>query len=168
MKVDIQTQAEINATVERCIEVVKAKWGSKVAGRMPKIEYNLKGKVAGYAYTRQNKIQLHPEFLSKYKDDYISQTVVHEYAHLAAYRLNPKGAIHGDTFMSMMRLLGAREEIYHFYSKEGINHHWKCDHGVSMMLGVTQHKRALKHIKNHNGQSGYNRRECRCDTYRPV
>ena len=168
MKVDIKTQDEINATVERCIEIVKAKWGSKVAGKMPRIEYTLKGKVAGYAYTHRNKIDLHPEFLSKYKDDYISQTVVHEYAHLAAYRLNPRGAIHGDTFMSMMRLLGAREEIYHFYSQEGINHHWKCDHGVSMMLGVIQHKRALKHMKSHNGKSGYNRRECRCDTYRPV
>lgn len=168
MKVDVNTQAEVNETVERCIDIVKDKWGSKVAGRMPEIKYSLKGTVAGYAHTRKNIIELHPVFLNKYKDAYISQTVVHEYAHLAAYRLNPKGASHGDTFMSMMRLLGAREDKYHYYLKEGITHEWKCDHGVVMILGPVQQKKALKHLDAQKVRSLYNRRECNCGTYRPV
>ncbi|MDP6035916.1 MAG: SprT-like domain-containing protein [Verrucomicrobiota bacterium] len=82
----------------------------------PDISFDLRGMAAGQANYRENKIRLNRELLEKYENDFIEQTVPHEYAHLVAYqkfggRIRP----HGKEWRSVMQALGAEPRRTHNY-----------------------------------------------------
>ncbi len=82
----------------------------------PEIFFDLRGMAAGQANYRENKIRLNRELLEKYENDFIEQTVPHEYAHLVAYqkfggRIRP----HGKEWRSVMQALGAEPRRTHNY-----------------------------------------------------
>ena len=51
---------------------------------LPRLTWDLKGTVGGQAYLNQNMIRINQEALKKYKENYIKQTIGHEFAHLVA------------------------------------------------------------------------------------
>ena len=63
----------------------------------PEIAFDLRGRAAGQANYQKDKIRFNRDLLEKYTDEFVSQTVPHEFAHLVAYtkfgrRIRPHGA----------------------------------------------------------------------------
>ena len=48
----------------------------------PEIAFDLKGQAAGQANYLKNKIRFNRDLLEKFTDEFVSQTVPHEFAHL--------------------------------------------------------------------------------------
>jgi SprT protein len=84
------------------------------------IQYGLTGAAnAGLAYTRYNMIKLHEEFLLKYQNEYIIDTVGHEVAHiLTAHRFGHDVKHHGKEWKFIMAVLGLTPTRTHDYVSE--------------------------------------------------
>ncbi len=169
MSINQENLIKIEDTINRCRAVVAEKYGDKIAGDFPQIEWTLRGKTAGRAWGGLNRIALHKKFLEHYGDEYINRTVVHEYAHLVQRRLDPYSQAHGSLWKSIMRLLGADTSRCHSYDTGLVVKQTKyvCDHGQVMNLGPVQNKRAVNYFKKH-GTYGYYNRNCKCQTYKPA
>mgnify|MGYP003139906141 CR=1 FL=1 len=72
---------KVNQRIDELDEMTTRKWGS---GAVPEVslDYGLKGHVGGRANYLKEEIQINYYLLDKYEDDYIHQTIGHEYAHL--------------------------------------------------------------------------------------
>lgn len=90
--------------------------------KIPPIEisYGLTGaSIAGLAYTQLNIIKLHKEFLLKYQDEYIIDTVGHEVAHILTYHHFGKDVKdHGKEWKYIMMLLGLTPTRTHQYESQ--------------------------------------------------
>lgn len=90
------------------------------------IDYDLDGFNGGEADYINQRIRLHPVFLRNHTEDYIEQTVVHEFAHIANDILFPEDLsactgnrkAHGKNWKHLMEVLGAKPRIGHHYNVE--------------------------------------------------
>ena len=74
-------EQEIKERLNNLEEIALSEWDyDRVT---PRLTFDLRGQVGGRAYLQENRIQINPEALTKYKDHYIKQTIGHEYAHRA-------------------------------------------------------------------------------------
>ena len=81
---------------------------------LPTLTWDLRGTVGGQAYLNQNMIRINQEALKKYKDNYIKQTIGHEFAHLVAYKsLRHRG--HGRSWAKVMRSFDLFPDRCHDY-----------------------------------------------------
>ena len=84
---------------------------------IPEVLFDLRGQAAGQANYRANRLRFNYELLKSYKDEFVGQTVPHEFAHLVAYRIfgnciKP----HGAEWKSVMVELGAPPTRTHNYA----------------------------------------------------
>ena len=82
----------------------------------PEVSFDLRGQAAGQANYPKNKIRFNRDLLEKYTDEFVSQTVPHEFAHLVAYskfgrRIRP----HGVEWKSVMVALGVKPVRTHSF-----------------------------------------------------
>lgn len=107
---------------------------------LPKLEFNLKGIVAGNANVTRNIIRLHPAFYLKYGDIY-KQTILHECCHLFSDIRFGQETGHGPLWKQTMREMGAvRLSRCHSYDTSGLRNAktryvWKCHCGE--MISIT-------------------------------
>ncbi len=70
---------------------------------MPSISFDLSGTTAGKAYWRLNHIQLNGVLLAENQQDFMQDTIPHEFAHLVTRRLYPRASSHGKEWSYIMR-----------------------------------------------------------------
>ena len=124
----------------------------------PKIEYGLRGAVAGRA-RGGDLIKLHEVFLDKYKEEYINDTVLHELAHCLAYQFGDYMG-HGAAWKSMVRAIGGIPKRYHNYDIDLVQKRTRftCSNsGEQVILGPRQSKWQVsgKRKYNHKGCAGF-------------
>lgn len=126
------TEADITRTVKdeiksklcECIKVANQEFNSYF--QMPTLEYTLNGVTAGQANSSVNLIQINPTLLLENIEDYIAQTISHEFAHIVTDSIFPTGHFnknkvtkrvphHGSGWKYVMNILGAKPMIYHNY-----------------------------------------------------
>ena len=86
----------------------------------PEVVFDLRGQAAGQANYLKNKIRFNRDLLEKFTDEFVSQTVPHEFAHLVAYakfgrRIKP----HGSEWQSVMVALGVKPVRTHNFEVIG-------------------------------------------------
>ena len=84
----------------------------------PKILYRLRGcECAGLANFNDWTVDFNPCLLTRYEDEYLTQTVAHEIAHFVAVTAAKTTAIfmHGQEWQHSMRCFGLKPKINHTY-----------------------------------------------------
>jgi SprT protein len=152
MKVSIALQDRIEKELARLVSVARFMYGRDF--KMPKVLYNVKGTVAGYANVASNTVRFNPVLLNENVDAFIARTVPHEFAHIVDYVLNPgnfsryrkKRSVHGPSWKSIMRDFGCDPSRCHSYDvsnakqKRTAEYVWTCSHcGNKMTLGPKRH-----------------------------
>ncbi len=161
MKIPPDIKKRVDAKVEHFLHLAEHNCGIRLL--TPQIEYNLRGRTAGQAWPRLNKIRINPVLLLENLDTYIDdRTLGHEIAHLAARKIDPCGRSHGRTWQGVMRAFKLDPERCHSYDVTNSQTRkrelfvWECGHGVKMHLGPTQHKKMTD-------KSRYSLRSHNCD-----
>jgi len=118
----------------------------------PEIAFDLRGQAAGQANYPKNKIRFNRDLLEKYTDEFVSQTVPHEFAHLVAYtkfgrRIKP----HGAEWQSVMVALGVKPDRTHSFevmpSRRLKRFLYKCNcPGLLHELSTIRHNRIQRGI----------------------
>jgi len=81
------------------------------------VTFDLRGQAAGQARYRDGRIRLNRELLMRYPDDFIGQTIPHEFAHLVTHRLyGSKVRPHGKEWRQVVERLGGKPERTHRYA----------------------------------------------------
>lgn len=105
---------QLRQRVEQRIEECKQKTGVHVDVA---IEYNVKGRYAGWAWhgsNGQHRVRFNADMLLAHTDQFIFDTVAHEYAHIAAFeKYGHKIKPHGNEWKHMMRSIGAEPKRCH-------------------------------------------------------
>lgn len=96
----------VNAKINQLREKVKEIFGIEIAEI--EIRYDVKGRVAGYAYTAITNpyIRLNGQLLDKYNDEFINDTVVHEFTHIATNLIFNMNCGHNKNFYYVGEKLG--------------------------------------------------------------
>lgn len=117
----------VNTKISWCQDQIFDFYGVNV--EVEQIDYDLNGLDAGQADYINRRIRLHPVFLQNNTKEYIEQTVVHEFAHIANDVLFPEDLssctgnrkAHGKNWKYLMEFLGAKPTVKHRYSLEHIH-----------------------------------------------
>ena len=125
--IDQKLKQLVDDKIVECQDKILALYGKYVS--VHDIVYDLDGTTGGLAdYTRKT-IHLNPTFLKNHTTEYINQTVVHEFAHLANDILFPhdlslakgKRKSHGLNWKMLMTKLGVKPLIHHHYNIEHVH-----------------------------------------------
>jgi SprT protein len=123
-----------------------------VAFPAPTLRFDLRGKTAGQARTRDGRaceIRYNLALLARHPEDFLARTVPHETAHLVAFRLcGPRVKPHGHEWEAIMRLFGAEPSRCHNYDIAGLQTRrlrrfaYRCDCRSHQLTSI-RHKRIL-------------------------
>lgn len=140
-------QALVRRHVGHCVERLTELHRFR-PGRLD-IGFNLGGRSAGVFEFRGGicAIRLHPQILARDFYSGLKETVPHEVAHFAAYRMYGRSIKpHGPEWRSLMADLGAEPKVKHFFDLDGISvrqqrrFEYRCDCS-SHYLSTTRHNR---------------------------
>lgn len=106
------------AAVVRAWGTLVRQYGKREMGTIPTIVINRRLKTtAGRAWLRDNKIDISERLMLDFPREIIMQTIPHEVAHVAAFRLFNyglnRGESHGEPWQYIMTDLGLNPDIYH-------------------------------------------------------
>lgn len=80
------------------------------------VVYDITGRLGGEALTVSRVIRLNPAYLNAYTDDYITNIVAHEWAHIVnEYLHGPLVKAHGNEWRAIMEKLGLVPDRCHSY-----------------------------------------------------
>ncbi len=173
LRVPQEIKDRVDAEINRCIKVAENTFGKTF--RFPKVDYDVRGKTAGYAYDDQYRVSFNSVLLMENLDTFIDGrsgrgTVTHEVAHLIDGIVYPqtrsswrrKRSVHGPTWKRIMRLLGATPSRCHSYDttnstvRRKAKHVYTCNScGNQMKLGPVRHKKQQHGSNNFNQQTVY-------------
>ncbi|NQD95176.1 SprT family zinc-dependent metalloprotease [Pseudomonas sp. CrR25] len=93
---------QIHARVEACYRQAEAFFQQRFT--RPEVSFKLRGQKAGVAHLTENKLRFNPQLYRENRDDFLTQTVAHEVAHLVAHQLfGVKIQPHGEEWQLIMR-----------------------------------------------------------------
>ena len=165
MHVPVHVKEKVEQTLRKCIKLAESHYGTKF--KFPEVNYNLTGTVAGRAMTNTWTVDFNSVLLMENIETFIQRTVIHEMAHLIDFKLHPenfdggitigrngryrrgKRDVHGVTWQSIMRLLGADASRCHSYDvsnakKNVTEHEWHCKTcNAVMKLGPKRHNNMM-------------------------
>lgn len=101
--IPIELLQEMNTTLEDMRSIINTKYGIDIN---PIVSFDLRGKVAGQAIYRYNKIRLNLDLLLKYKSTFIAEVLPHEYGHLVVREKYGDVQSHGIEFYHIGGVLG--------------------------------------------------------------
>lgn len=144
-----QQLEELKERVEQvltdCITLAEKHYGRQF--KRPTVLYDLTGTIAGTAWWMYWRIRLHPGLLLEHTEEFIMETVPHEFAHLVADELYPaeykgtsqKREIHGPRWREVMAVLGAEPTRTHTYdmeewAKPKTKYEYGCPHCNNMVV----------------------------------
>ena len=119
-----EVKSEIKAKITDCIKTAQLRFNRIFY--MPTLEYNIHGRVAATAFSSSNLIRINPTLLLQNREDFVAQTIPHEFAHIVADTVYPNGHVdttkrvkriphHGTGWRAVMELFGIPPKIYHNY-----------------------------------------------------
>lgn len=123
MNVSTELKQQVETTVMNTVAKIEQLYKTKFSVPV-QIKYDIdSARLGGQANANGFFIRLNPAFLTKYKDEYIKQTVVHEVAHLGChqvYHIDNGMHInaHGPEWKNMMVRLGADPSRCHTYQAD--------------------------------------------------
>lgn len=142
----------VQAEVDRCINIAYQRYGDRI--KSPKIQYKVRGRVAGKAMYSQNIVDFNATLLMENLDDFIGDTVPHEVAHIIDFQVNgiqmsgSKRIHHGRTWKNIMRMLGVDPLRCHSYDvsnstvRRKAKFDYKCSYcGHILEVGPTVHRK---------------------------
>ncbi len=160
LRVPQEIKDRVDAEISRCIKVAEETFGKTF--RIPKVDYDVRGRIAGLAYDNTYRVSFNSVLLMENLDTFIDGrtgrgTVTHEVAHLIDGIVYPqtrrsgwgrKRSIHGPTWKRIMRILGATPSRCHSYDtsnstvRRKTKHVYSCNScGEQMKLGPVRHKK---------------------------
>jgi SprT protein len=88
------------------------------------VRFDLRGKTAGMVKFQRGKadyvVRYNPRLLAENRDDFLTQTVPHEVAHVVTNHLfGPRSKPHGAQWQAVMRFFGAEPKRCHGYDVSG-------------------------------------------------
>lgn len=118
---------KVSKRIDELQKVAKARFGKTVPN--VEITYDINAiRLAGMAvtnpFTGKFQIRLHPAALLTYGDDYIEDTVVHEFAHLVQQQNYPRSQAHGKEWKGVMIAFGKDPKRCHTMDLEFANNHY--------------------------------------------
>lgn len=154
----------VSAKLKWCQDEILKTFGRYV--KINTVDYDLNGLNGGEADYINKRIRLHPVFLRNHTEEYIEQTVVHEFAHLANDVLFPQDLsectgnrkAHGKNWKNLMIALGAKPLIHHRYSVEHINAKRKYRHYMctcceqDVKVSQIRHRRIMEGTQYYHGK----------------
>jgi SprT protein len=99
-------QQLIDAT-EKYIEMANELFGTQI--EIPTISFDLKGRTAGTANGRLNRIRYNLYIAQDNFEAFVERTVPHEVAHIVVHHVYPNASAHGREWKGVMRTLGVRD-----------------------------------------------------------
>ena len=118
----------------------------------PDIRFDLRGKTAGQARTRDGRtfeIRYNIALLARHGDELLARTVPHEAAHVVAFCLyGTRVRPHGREWQAIMRLFGAEPSRCHDYDVQGLQtraltrYSYRCSCRTHELTSI-RHKRVL-------------------------
>lgn len=129
----------------------------------PTIDYNLSGRIAGTAKISENKITLNSYLLAENKDNFINDTVVHEYIHLVQYKVYKSTRInkvkpHGHEFYLVAEKMKVNVNRCHSFEtipgRKTTKYSYPLNCGCNIKVGKKIHDRiqCFKNANNFNGE----------------
>ncbi len=102
-------------------------------------------------------IEVHEKALEFYNDQYIDQTIVHEFCHIMQFTNYPRSKAHGREFKNLMRFFGVPELRCHEYDlrqfkparkprKPAMKFQYNCKCGYAHMVGKKKHTNMMSGI----------------------
>lgn len=115
-----ELRRRVEGKVEDCIEIAENYWEQKF--KMPEIRYDVKNSYGGIAHPSFNLIRFNLILLVEFTDQFLEDTVPHEFAHLVVPQVfkAPEGKRlmpHGREWIEVMRILGAPAKLTHTYTR---------------------------------------------------
>ncbi len=84
---------------------------------LPQLRFDLRGLTAGLSYPERNLIRFNLDILLANPEDFISETVPHEIAHLLTWTISGLGAKpHGSEWKAIMADMGLNPVVCHTYA----------------------------------------------------
>ncbi len=122
---------------------------------LPQLRFDLRGLTAGLAYPKRNLIRLNLDLLRANVEDFISETIPHEIAHLLNWTINGLGAKpHGPEWQAIMASMGLKPVVCHAYAASRVRErirkvfYYACDcAGDNHTFTSIRHKRAVAGVK---------------------
>jgi SprT protein len=114
LQVPTALRAEVKAKVADAIRLARQIYRRHFD--MPRISYGVRGAVAGKASLSEWEVKLNATLLKENAQEMVSDTVVHEVAHLVTRAMHGRAvASHGDEWKSVMRSLGVNPSRTHSF-----------------------------------------------------
>lgn len=111
-------ELQVRQKISQLSKIAVEKYGMKYF-LIPEIKFTKKGTAAGTAYITKNVINFNPVLLQENPEQFIKQTVTHEFAHILAYRVfDDRG--HGKDWKRVMVQLGAEPKRCHNYDVSSV------------------------------------------------
>lgn len=106
------------ALQQRCVDrIVECHQILPTKMRTPTLSFDLRGTTAGQAFPGKHHIRLNGQLLNENVEEFIEQTVGHEWAHLVAIHLHgPKIRAHGPEWKNVMVKMGLDPARCHTYN----------------------------------------------------
>ena len=106
---------------------VKARTHYKKDFQVNTICLDLESDIAGLAYPEEPLIRLNPVYLVENTEEFLHDTVAHEYAHRIAYELyGPKISEHGLEWKGVMAVFGVKPNVTSSYDDKTIRKHLRA------------------------------------------
>lgn len=135
------------AIIDRINEVAQiAEKKFKTNFPLPLISYKLTGRVGGQAWLKKWEIKVNKKLMMENFDQYIYQTIPHEFAHLVAYKQYGNVKSHGKEWQEVMKLFGLKSLRCHSYvlsKSKRCPYEWRCK-CRSFFFSLRKHKRYLQ------------------------
>jgi len=118
---------QIRTKIRQCIKLAEAAFNQRFY--MPTVVFNVTNSAAGYACSGSNTIRLNPTLLMQNVNDFLTDTVPHEFAHIVADIVYPTGHLdkrkktkrvphHGTGWKHVMGVFGLPPRVHHGYAVE--------------------------------------------------
>lgn len=112
----------------------------------PTVSYAVRGVKAGVAYLERNEVRFNPVLLQENDQDFISQVVPHELAHILVYQHFGRVQPHGSEWKMMMEtVLGVPAEIYHCFDVQSVQQQFPYQCGCQThQLSIRRHNAVMR------------------------
>ncbi|MBT0586569.1 SprT family zinc-dependent metalloprotease [Alteromonas sp. SM 2104] len=145
----------IEHRVAQLVEHAQRRTGRKLT--CPSIGFRRAGRNAGTAHLNRNHINFNPLYLHDNVDEYLSQVIPHEVAHIVVYQIFGRVKPHGLEWQSMMRdTFDCKPQVTHTMHSDAVTSRvftYKCDCG-QVELSVRRHNKVVR------GQQQYRCKRC--------
>ena len=151
------TESEVSALVDRCMAQARRLFGEGV-GLAPEVRMDLRGQSASQA-TAGALIRLNRGLLDA-NPQHWKTTVIHELAHVLAWRLHPRAKAHGWQWRRINQALGGVDQVCHQMDTRAHRVRtleyfcYRTAGGGTVWLSSIRHRRAQKNLQR-RGRSGY-------------